>query len=262
MNKQFKLFLTILGLFGILSCGGGGGGVGNSVPSYSCTGDGFTYFCTPNVSGGSTPTPPPASPFPISASIQNLVSSGINASGLDIDPYTQAGTFAVTKAVTPSSFNGQSVTQLRTTTTWPSTSVIVPSWTGYIAPYDFYYDSNNLVYGFHINGIYGLKTSGATNPISVNDGANGTLGSYNLFTDSALTIRAGTANLTYSVNNCCDLWNKVKATMKLVLTASTPTATWTLTQGFVVTTSGGISFSGEQLTDTSTKRIYYPTGGY
>jgi hypothetical protein len=246
--KIFRFLFVLL----LASCGGGGGG-GSSSPIYVCSGSGFSYVCVPTSGGGGSSTPAPsASPFPIATSIQALVTNGINANGLYTDPYT-AGTFNITKARTTVTFNGQSVTQLRTTTTWTGT---------YITPYDVYYDSNNQVYGFHINNVYGLKTSGSANPTSVNDGGTGTLSSYNLYSDSALTTLVGTASLTYSVVNCCDLYTKAKATMKLILTASPNTGTWTLSQGFVVTTSGGINYAGEEFTDTSTKRIYYPTGGY
>jgi|GEM_PF-3935253 len=264
-----KLFTSAALIFTLTACGGGGGGDGGSTSSstssslYSCSGTGYNYVCVPiNGGGGPTPTPAAAQAFPIATSIQSLVRTGLTATGLYTDPYTQAGTFAITKTPTTTTFNGQTVTQLRTTSTWPTVSTIIPSWRGYVTPYDLYYDSNNQLYGFRINGTYGLKTSGSANPASVNDGGTGTLSSYALYADEALTIFNGTATLTYSVVNCCDLWSKTKATMKLTIQANSTTNPWTLTQGFVVTTSGGISFSGEQITDTTTKRIFYPTGGY
>jgi hypothetical protein len=127
-----------------------------------------------------------------------------------------------------------------------------------------YFDSNNQLYGFQISGVFGLRTSGIANPSSVNDGDTGTLGNFNLYSDANLTIGAGTATLTYKVNNCCDLYDKIKADLLLTITANnlSNNLMWTLKQTFVVTTSGGIKFSGEQFTNTISKRLYYPTGGY
>lgn len=264
MKNLFITVFSIASLISLVACGGGGGGGGGGSSSvYSCSGDGLNYVCVAvNGGGGSSgPVAAQATPFPISTSIQTLAVNGLSATGLNVDPYTQAGTFAVTKVSTTTTFNGQAVKQLRTTTTWPNVSTIVPSWRGYVTPYDLFFDSNNQLYGFYVNGVYGLKTSGIANPASVDDGATGTLGSYNLYSDAGLTVSVGTATLTYSVKNCCDLWSKLKATMKLTLSANT-TVNWTLTQGFIVTTSGGISYAGEEFTDTLTKRLYYPTGGY
>lgn len=270
MLKMMKTLVAVSTFALMTACGGGGGGGGsssNNIPIFSCSGNGYNYVCVQVASGGgssSSPTAGPVQPFPIATSISALVTSGLNATGLDIDPYTQAGTFAVTKTPTSVTFNGQSVTQLRTTTTWPSVSQIINTWTGYVAPYDIYFDANKAVYGFHIANLYGLKTSGIANPTSVNDGGSGTLASFNLFSDANLTVAAGTATLAYSVVNCCDKWSNTKATMKLTLTATGTNSAnlWTLTQGFVVTTSGGITFAGEDFNSGTDKRIYYPTGGY
>jgi hypothetical protein len=60
------------------------------------------------------------------------------------------------------------------------------------------------------------------------------------------------------------LYDKIKADLLLTITANnlSNNLMWTLKQTFVVTTSGGIKFSGEQFTNTISKRLYYPTGGY
>jgi hypothetical protein len=173
-----KKIITSVFCLMLAACGGGGGGDGGgtsrSSSLYSCSGTGYNYVCVPiNGGGGPTPTPATAQAFPMATSIQNLVRTGLTATGLYTDPYTQAGTFAITKSPSTATFNGQTVTQLRTTSTWPTVSSIIPSWRGYVTPYDLYYDSNNQLYGFRINGVFGLKTSGSANPASVNDGGTG-----------------------------------------------------------------------------------------
>lgn len=253
MLKTIKTVFALSAMTLMTACGGGGGG--GSV--YSCFGSGSSYLCSQVGSGGGSSTPEPsAQPFPVAASIAALVSTGLSASGLYSNPYTAAGTYTLDKTRTTTTYNGIAVTQIRTTTNWTG---------GYPAPYNLYFDSNNQLYGFQISGVYGLRTGGSANPTSVNDGGTGTLGTFNLFSNSNLTTGAGTATLTYEVKNCCSLYDKVKADLLLTITANNTTNNllWTLKQKFVITTTGGITFGYDKFTDTATsKEIYHVYGGY
>lgn len=254
MISTLRVSAGAIALIVLTACGGGGGGSGTT--SYSCMGTGSSYFCVPAGGGGSSTPEPPAVPFPVATSIASLVSNGVSTSGLYSRPYTAAGTYTLNKTSSPSTFNGTNVTRIRTTTNWNG---------GYPTPYDMFFDSNNSLYGFLISGVYGLRTSGSPNPQSVDAGNSGTLGNFNLYSDSNLTNQMGTATLRYAVARCCDLYNKVKGDLILTIRALDLSGNLlgTLEQKFVITTSGGIVFGYEKAFDGTTEReLYNVYGGY
>jgi len=252
MRNLLSIGLISLTFFG---CGGAGDEKSGTLPVYSCAGSGSLYTCVLVNAGAVSEPEPVAQPFPIAKSLAVLVNNGLEASGLYSSPYAP-GTFSVSKARGLSTFNGQAVTVVRTTTNWTAG--------GYPTPYDQFFDSSNTLYGFSVLGWYGLRTSLIGNPIQINEGETGTLANYNLYQDSLLTRQVGTATLTYSISNCCDLWSKKKATFALKLAAVDMSSRGlaTLTQRFVVTTSGGISFASEEFNSGSPLQIYNPLGGY
>jgi hypothetical protein len=243
-NKIYApLYIFILII--LAACGGGGGGT-----SYSCMGSGNSYLCAPIGSGGSSTPEPPATPFPVATSIASLVRNGVSASGLYSRPYTAPGTYTLNKTSSSASFNGINVTRLRTTTNWNG---------GYPTPYDMFFDPDNSLYGFEISGIYGLRISGSPNPQSVDAGINGILGNFNLYSDSNLTNRIGTATLRYAVARCCDLYDKIKGELFLTIRAIDLSGNLigTLEQGFRITTSGAISFGSDKAFDGTNEREIY-----
>jgi hypothetical protein len=256
--QKSKIAFVIFFFAVLTGCGGGGSSYTPSL--YSCSGSGSSYICVPLGNGsGTAPTPEPsATAFPILTSFATIVNSGFIAPGLETRPYAP-GTFTASKSpATSSTFNGLPVLSQISTTTWTSG--------GYPTPYTQYYDSSYNLVGFIFAGLYGKRTSGVTSiPSPVDNGANGILGQFTIYADAGLTIQAGTATLTYNVNNCCDLYEKKKADLQLTLTLLQMSGATmaTLTQKYVVTTSGGVKFGYEKFNDASTDReLYYPFGGY
>jgi hypothetical protein len=254
---QISLISTLS--FISIGCGGGGGGGSNgNSPAYSCFGSGSSYLCTPVGSGTATTPAPAASAFPILTSFATVINSGISASGLETTPYAP-GTFNVSKSpAAAATFNGSAVLAQISSTNWTTG--------GYPTPYTQYYDSSYNLVGFFIAGLYGKRTNGTTSmPAAADNGSSGTLGQFTLYSDSGLTTQAGTATLTYSVNNCCDLYEKKKADLKLTLTfiQLSGAVMGTLTQKYVVTTTGGVKFGYEKFNDgTNDRELFYAYGGY
>lgn len=120
--------------------------------------------------------------------------------------------------------------------------------------------------GFAINGTFGLRTSGPiSNPTSVNSGESGSLGGFDVFQDNQFINKIGTATFTYSVLNCCDLWDKNKADLTLVLTINLSAGGALVhKQKYVITTTGSIRSLGyESFTNNNgTRKLYYSTSGY
>lgn len=255
------LFLPLLTACG----GGGGGGVTNFTTSCIVQGNGqITCISTP--AGGGTSTPEPsASAFPVEAPIQGLLTSGFSGSGYYSDPYTQAGTYSLTKTVAAQAFGGQQSTAVVTTTNWPNTSSIVSSWRGYITPYTLYFDNAGDLLGFAIDGLYGLRSSGGGFPNSANAGDSGVISQFQMYSDAALTVSAGTATANWSVANCCDLWSKQNGQLTIRITALNPNGSsrFTYSMELGINTSGAFRLVvKEGFIDSSgnEKRLYIPAG--
>jgi len=281
-------FFTLASLFLLLAaCGGGGGGSSTSCISYSqyqyCTASGLSYYCYPaggmtsscftTASGSVVNSVPTAQPFSTSTAIRNIVTQTTNRSSLSPTPFTptidyhgrmQVAAVQIIKSPANSTFNGASATKQTTSANWSGIILASDYQNWYVTPYDLYYDTSNNLAGFTINGMYGRRNGGASMPDSANDQATGQIGQFDVYSDASFTTRIGTASFTYRVNNCCDLFNKEKASLILTLTGNINTGTFTLTQTYVITTSGSISaFAGESYNNGSeTKKIQDPYGGY
>ena len=217
--------LALLGLTPLLiSCGGGGGG-SSDLYSTSCIvqGSGLITCVSVPVGGGGTPErEPSAAAFPVKQPINQFLANGFVASGYYSNPYTQAGTYTLTKTVSSQIFNGQQTTAVVTTTNWPTTSTIIPSWTGYITPYTLHFDTSGNLFGFEIDGLYGVRSAGTGFPTSANIGESGVAGQFQVFSDQALTVPVGTATASWAVANCCDLWSKKNGQLTLTIKALNP----------------------------------------
>ncbi len=287
MLKIVQRFVVWGSLFVLTACGGGGGGGGLSCVSYSqyqyCTGSGAFYTCTPvgglsascfTTSSGSVVTAPPqAQPFAISTAMRNVVTQTTNQSNLRPTPFTptpdmqgreQYAQIQIIKTPTNATFNGSSAVKQTTVANWSGVLLASDYQNWYVTPYDLYFDASNNMVGFTIAGMTGRRTGGSSIPLTANDQGTGLIGQFDVYSDSNFITRIGTASLSYRVNNCCDLFNKEKANFILTLTGNINSGTFTLTQTFVITTSGSIySFGSESYNNgATTKTIQGLYGGY
>jgi hypothetical protein len=286
MCKWLGLGMTLI----LGACGGGGGGGGESTTCTStsqfayCYGSGSTYFCQPvggrstycSSSSPSTPIPEPsAQPFAVNVALQNIISTNGFYQNLRATPFTptpdingreQMASVAISKNPSPDTFFGVPVTRQTTNSTWSGVYNQSDFSGWYVTPYIYLYNSNNLLMGFALNGTYGVRTSGPiANPTNVNSGASGSLGGFDVFQDNQFINQIGTASFTYSVLNCCDLWDKNKADLTLVLTINLSAGgTLVHKQKYVITTTGSVRSLGYEsfTSNNGTRMLYYSTSGY
>jgi len=285
MKLTTKFSFWVLLCFFISGCGGGGGGGGSCTTSSQfqyCTGSGSFYYCTPvggssttcSSGSGSSSTPEPqATPFATGVAMSNIVSQTTNISNMSPSPFAptpdmqgrgQSASVQITKIPSNDTFNSAQVTKQTTAANW-SGVILASDYQGwYPTPYQLFFNSSNDLVGFSIDGKYGKRTGGGSIPASANDQGTGQIGQFDVFSDSAMTTNIGSATFTYRVNNCCDLYSKEKATLKLELTGNTTAGTFTLTQSFVIFTNGNIkSFGSESYSvGGAAKTIALPYNGY
>ena len=290
--------VCLLSLGFLAGCGGGGGGgIGAqscviSSPLQYCQGSGSFYYCTPvggssatcssGSSGSSSAPEPQPRPFATGTAMANIVSQVFNVPNMKPSPFTptpdvpsygnqnqdsgrqQVPYVQIIKTPSSDTFHGTIATKQTTIANW-SGVILASDYQGwYPTPYQLYFNAANDLVGFSIAGRHGKRSGGISMPASVSDQGTGQIGQFDVFSDSALTTRIGSALLTYRVNNCCDLYNKEKANLILELTGSTSTGTFTLTQSYVILVDGSVrSFGSESFNNGGvTRNIALTFNGY
>jgi hypothetical protein len=296
INRLYQL--VVLSLTTLLTaCGGGGGGGGPLACTTSsqfqyCTGSGSSYYCTPvgaqttscsSGSNGPSSTPEPqAKPFAVGISMGKIVSQSTDVSNMSPSPFVptpdvpsygnlnqdfgrlQVASIQITKTPSNDIFNGISVTKQTTNATWSGVLLASDYQGWYPTPYQLYFNSTNDLVGFSIGQRYGKRVGGNSMPTSANDKDMGQIGQFEVFSDSQMVSKIGSAAFSYRVNNCCDLYNKEKADLELELSGSTTSGSFSLKQSFVIYTNGNLkSFGAESFSNgSSTRIIALPFKGY
>lgn len=196
---------------------------------------------------GSSALPAPGTTFPLQSALASLLTTGYTKTatisgtatyqGVD---YPLSGTLAVgASALAPSSTLFAGVSASYTTLTFAGTLTLAGQTLSLNSSQQSYFTAALQPLGYSDGSIYCVAVTPGSYPATVQVGDSGAVASYSCYTDSSMTIPAGSATLRYQVSTA---YSTTTATVSLIEVLLDPAGQQvsSSTDRYVISTTGAL----------------------